>query len=315
MLHLDERGNVIGKETKMVDSRVVDYSQLADGLYVQYRGTDWVFGNDASLVNTALIDEGQSQVYSQSFTRNTSIQETSTVGVTFGPSYVKFAITQAYNKTISDSVTKTVTINQTSPIGKETFYKIYLTYARFDVVKVKNGQPFISATTYEFMGGRAVVVTVDKGQGDNIDTDALVIREDKCLLAEVTDSIWQIIDNTPDMGIVTTGKDGSRIFDLNSNMILGTLQYTSPSCTKLNFVFYVRDAGNYLFYAGPIVNLDLCNLNENSRDQLTRIEFKKADGVNDNYIVKYLEGGKSYVLSLDTDTSYSGSYSLLIQKK
>lgn len=86
---------------------------------------------------------------------------------------------QAYNKTISDTVTKTVTINQISPIGKETFYKIYLTYARFDVIKVKNGQPAVSATTYEYMGGRSVIVIVDKGEGENIDTNSLVTKEDK----------------------------------------------------------------------------------------------------------------------------------------
>lgn len=315
MLHLDEKGNLIGKETKDVGLFGIDYTKFHDGLYVQYRGTDWVFGNDGSLANTALILEGQSQVFSQSFTKTTSIQETSSIGVTFGPSYVKLAISQAYNKTVADSVTKTVTINQTSPIGKETFYKIYLTYARFDVVKVKNGQAAVSATTYEFLGGRATIVQVDKGQGESIDTNALVIREDKCLLPEVTDSIWQIVDNTPNTGILTTGRDGTKIFDLNKQMIFGTFQYMSPSCTKLNFIFNVRDAGNYLIYVGPIVNIDLSDLNINDRDQITRIEFKKADGVNDNYLIKYLEGGKNYVLSLDTDTSHSGSYALLLQKK
>lgn len=73
MLHLDEDGNVTGKETKDVGLFGIDYTKFNDGLYVQYRGTDWVFGNDGSLVNTALIYEGQSQAYSQTFTKTTSI--------------------------------------------------------------------------------------------------------------------------------------------------------------------------------------------------------------------------------------------------
>lgn len=134
-------------------------------------------------------------------------------------------------------------------------------------------------------------------------------------MPELTDNIWQIVDNTPNMDIYKTGRTEEGIFDLNNQMIFGSFQYLSKSCGKLNFIFYVRDAGNYLIYVGPIVNIDLSDLNVNDRDQITRIEFKKADGIADNYILRHIDGGKNYVLSLDTDTSYVGPYSLLIQKK
>lgn len=313
-IQTDENGNVIGVENKEINMLQIDFTTLSDGLYVLYRGTDWVFADDGSLVNTALIYEGQSQTFSQSFTKSSSITESSTIGLTFGPSYVKMAITQAYNKTISDSQTQTITINQVSPIGKETLYKIYLTYSRYDVVRIQDGQKTHSATTYEFMGGRAMVVEVNKGQGGAIDTNALIIREDKCLLQEVNDSIWQIVDSTPNMNILTTGKNANGIFNLNNNMIFNNYNYRSPNCSKLNFIFNISEAGQYLFYVGKVVNLDLSKLNVESREQITRIELKKADGVNDNYILKYLEGG-NYVITLSNDANLVNSYSLLVQKK
>ncbi|CEN86361.1 enterotoxin [Paraclostridium sordellii] len=314
MLKTDENGNILGKLNEEVSTTAIDYSKLSDGLYVLYRGTDWVFGNDGSLVNTALIYEGQSQVFSQNFTKTTEIKDSSSTGVTFGPEYVKIAITQAYEKTISDSTTKEVTINQTSPMGKETFYKIYLTYARYDVVRLEGGKATHSATTYEFMGGRSVITQVEKGQGSSIDTSKLVIKEDTCLLQEVNDSIWQIVDNTPNMNISTIGRDGSNIFDLNKNMNFNTFSYNSPSCSKFNFIFKIREAGTYLFYVGNVVNLDFCKLNIEARDQVSRIQFKKADGVNDNYIKMFVEGG-NYVLTLTNNLGAVNSYPLLIQKQ
>ncbi len=313
MLKTDNEGNIVGKHSVENISNF-DYSNLEDGLYVFYRGTDWVFGNDASLVNTAVIYEGESQTYSQSFTKNTEVRKASSTGITFDLNYIQLAITQAYDVTISDAVTKTVTINQTSPIG-DTFYKIYLTYSRYDVVRIKNGQTTHSASTYEFMGGRSVITNVPKGQIGTIDTEKLVIKEDKCLLNAVEDSMWQIIDNSPNVGNLNIGREsGGKIFDLNANMSFGTFTYNSPSCNQLNFIFNISEHGTYVFLTGRAANLDLYTLNENNRDQITKIDSKKSDNINDTYIKRELKSG-NYVLTISTNNDVNNQYSLLIQKQ
>lgn len=313
MLKTDDEGNIIGKYN-IPNYSGFNYSDLDDGLYVFYRGTDWVFGNDASLANTAVIYEGESQTYSQSFTKNTEIRKSSSTGITFDFNYVKLAITQAYDVTISDSVTKTVTINQASPKG-DTFYKIYLTYLRYDVIRVKNGQVTHSASTYEFMGGRSVITNVAKGEIDSIDTDKLVIKEDKCLLQPVENSMWEIIDNSPNSGNLTVGKDLSgNIFDLNGNMLADTFTYTSQSCNQLNFVFNISEHGTYVFLTGRAANLGLYTLNLNNKDQITKIDVKKSDNINDTYIKKELQSG-NYVLTISTNNDISNEYFILIQKQ
>ncbi|WP_338557601.1 enterotoxin [Paraclostridium sordellii] len=314
-LNLDDNGNIINKEFLNIDPKTIDYTKLTDGLYVAYRGTDWVFGNDGSLEVSSWVTENTPQAFSKSLTHTTSIREASSAGLTFGPSYVKLAITQAYDKTITDTVTKQVTLNMTTKPGTETFYKVYSTYLRFDVVRVSNGEETHSATTYEFAGVRATSVTVDAGQSATVDTNKLVIREDSCLMNPVDDSIWQIIDTTPELDILTTGRKGTDIFDLNKNMIFNSFNYMSPSCDRLNFIFKITEAGTYVFYVGNVVNLDLSTLNINARDQITRMEFRPADGVNNNYIMKYMEGG-NYVLSLEAPSIASAHpFDLLIQKK
>ncbi len=314
MLNTDENGNIIGKSNLDINPLGIDYSKLEDGLYVLYRGTDWVFGNDGSLVNTAVIYDGQSQEFSQTFTKSTSIKNSSSTSLNIDTNYIKFAITQAYDVTITDTVTKTVKINQVSKPGKDTFYKIYLTYLRYDVVRVKKGKATHASSVYEFMGGRAVITEVEKGQIGSIDTEKLVIKEDTCLLQEVNNSIWQIIDSTPNTGFLTTGREGGKIFKLNSNMNFNTFQYSSPTCKQLNFIFNIEQAGDYVFLVGKAANLGLYSLNIESRDQMTKIETKQCDNLNDTYIKRFLEGG-NYVLTVSADNDSNNNYSVLIQKQ
>lgn len=306
----DDNGNILG-EKQIIKTSITD--NLEDGMYVMYRGTDWVFGNDASLEYAKLVNQGGSDHFTQSFTKTTETRKSSTTGLELSYKFLKFAVTQAYDITLSDSVTKSFTIDLTSPSG-DTYYKIYLTYRRYDVLRVKNGQLSHSGSIYEFVGSRTVSKNVPAGQGGSIDTGSMVIHEDTCLLNPVNDSIWQIIDSREESNNLVVGKQGNSIFNLNANMSFNTFTYNSPSCNELYFVFNINEAGNYVFLSGKIVNLDLYKLNVTSRDQITKITSSKANNSSDTYIQQSLQGG-NYVIKLSTNNDISNNYNLLIQKQ
>ncbi len=305
----DEDGNIVS-EKNIITRSITD--NLDDGLYVMYRGTDWVFGNDTSLLYAKLVQEGQSDRFNQSITENTEIRRASSTGITFEYEYLKFAITQAFDVTISNSITRTISVDFTSPSG-DTYFKLYATYKRYDVVRVKNGQITHSGTTYEFVGSRTTQKNVPAGQGDTIDTNSLVIAEDQCLLTPVDNSIWQIIDSR-DGNIVTGRNNDSNIFNLNQNMSFNTFTYTSPSCVELYFIFNITEASTYVFLTGSIVNLTLYSLNINSGDKITKHSESLADNTNDTYISTVLSAG-NYVIKLSTNNDISNKYSLQIQKQ
>ena len=305
----DEDGNIVS-EKNIITRSITD--NLDDGLYVMYRGTDWVFGNDTSLLYAKLVQEGQSDHYTNTFTKQTTSKKTVNMGAEFSYSFLKLAISQAYETTISDSVTKSFTVDFTSPSG-DTYFKLYATYKRYDVVRVKNGQITHSGTTYEFVGSRTTQKNVPAGQGDTIDTNSLVIAEDQCLLTPVDNSIWQIIDSR-DGNIVTGRNTDSNIFNLNQNMSFNTFTYTSPSCVELYFIFNITEASTYVFLTGSIVNLTLYSLNINSGDKITKHSESLADNTNDTYISTVLSAG-NYVIKLSTNNDISNKYSLQIQKQ
>ena len=68
--------------------------------------------------------QGQSDRFNQSITQSTQIRQASSIGITLQYEYLKFAITQAYDITISNSVTKTINVDFTSPSG-DTYFKLY----------------------------------------------------------------------------------------------------------------------------------------------------------------------------------------------
>ena len=304
----DENGNIISE--KNIISRLAT-NDLDDGLYVMYRGTDWVFGNDNSLLYAKLVQQGQSDRFNQSITQSTQIRQASSIGITLQYEYLKFAITQAYDITISNSVTKTINVDFTSPSG-DTYFKLYATYKRYDVLRIKNRQITHSGTIYEFAGSRTIQKNVPAGQGSAIDTNSLVITEDQCLLTPVDNSIWQIIDSRD--GNLVTGRNDSTIFNLNQNMNFNAFSYTSPSCIELYFIFNITEAGTYVFLTGRAANLALYNLNVNSGDKITKISESLADNSNDTYIRTSLSGG-NYVIKVSTNNDISNNYYLLIQKQ
>lgn len=293
-----------------VNGKSISLENLPNGVYCLFRGNDWVFGNDGSLLYSKRINQGGSEHYSESYTKTTSIQKNSSTSLTFDFNYIKLAVTQAFNKTITDSVTKTITVDLDSPSG-DTYYKIYATYTRYDVVRVKNNKVIDNGTLFEFIGSYTLKKNVSVGE--EINQSELFVKETKCMTTEVDNIIWEIVDKDN----LTTGQsenNPSEIFDINKNLIGSTLVYRSPKCRALNFIFKVSEAGTFVMMGSAVTMLTLYNYDINANNQISRLETVNSDGVNSTYIKRYIQAGV-YMLKVESTLDIEDSFQILFQKQ
>ncbi|MFR7993324.1 MAG: enterotoxin [Clostridium sp.] len=293
-----------------VNGRTISLESLPNGVYCLFRGNDWVFGNDGSLLYSKRINQGGTEHYSESYTKTTSIQRNSSTSVTFDFNYIKLAVTQAFNKTITDSVTKTITVDLDSPSG-DTYYKIYATYTRYDVVRVKNNMVIDNGSLFEFIGSYTLKKNV--AAGEEINQSELFIEETKCMTTEVDNIIWEIMDKDN----LTTGQsqnNPNEIFDLNNNLIGSSLIYRSPNCKALNFIFKISEAGRFVMIGSSVTMLTLYNYDVNANNQISRLETVNSDGVNSTYIQRYMQAGV-YMLKVESTLDIEGSFEILFQKQ
>lgn len=293
-----------------INGKSIAVENLPNGVYCIFRGNDWVFGNDGSLLYSKKINQGGSEHYSESYSRTTSIQKNKSTSVTFDFNYIKLSVTKAFNKTITDSVTKTITVDLDSPLG-DTYYKIYATYTRYDVVRVKNNKIIDNGSLFEFIGSYTLKKNISTGS--EINQNELFIKETKCMTTEVDNIIWEIIDKDN----LTTGQsenNPNEIFDLDNNLIGNTFVYRTPKCKALNFIFKIKKAGTFVMMGSAVTILTLYNYDINSNNQISRLETVNSDGVNSTYIKRYLQSGV-YMLKVESTLDIENSFQILFQKK
>lgn len=311
-IELDELGNILSTKPLVASQSV---QSLSDGLYVDYKGSDWILEDDFSLLSQKVIYSGQSEKIIISETKSTVNRKTSSIGLTLEYKFLKTAISQAFDTTITESKEFKNEINLSSPEGSDTLYKVYATYKRYDVMLIKNNQIFQSGTVFEIFDKQTIPYTYSSGS--TFDPNTVILREPTSVTTPIEGSIWEIIDIREGANNLVTGRSisngSAQLFNLENNLLVNQFHYTSPSCNELFFVFNINTSGEYIFYTGIAVDIVLYKLSYPTKDKLEKVEIKLADGVNDNYIIRTIPGG-NYVLKLSTKNSTSNRYGFIIQK-
>lgn len=144
---------------------------LSDGTYLIDRGDGWVLGNDESFIESQFAGPGEDTKLMKGKTVGTinKLMVGSSVGIDLGA--VKLAVEAAYDYAIVNEDNLVAGFRVIAPENQSVYAKSYITYKRYDMIKINEGLVKGYTSTYEPNG--TWVKTINYTDGKKVDQNAL----------------------------------------------------------------------------------------------------------------------------------------------
>ena len=269
-----------GEEVKSVEnvntnSRTLGSLNLQDGTYLIDRGDGWVLGNDESFVESQFGGPGEYTRLSKGKTVGTIQQVMSGTGVSLDLNKVKLAVQASYGRTIVKEDNLIAGFGLICPKDKNIYAKTYITYRRYDMIKIKNDSLDGYTSTYEPNGTWLKYVLYD--DGELVDQNAL--KEKVC----------RNVLNEPELlnirnSISVSGCDYIKNLDIVFNNNTSTLDLVNRSNHPIHkgfgsqkyFSIELRDGSTNEVKASISMNGNDCS-NDSKFDSFDRVKYNIGD--------------------------------------
>lgn len=308
-LKLNSKNDLI-KETKQnVNLKSIDPNNLGDGVYAISKGLGWILPdeNPSSIISTLIVSSGTTGTISETKEISTSITTSITGSAGFTTEFVTSSIEVSFSIEVTNSNSIAVSLEKECPDDKKMFWKVYATFARYDVIVVKNKQITDQSSVYIPKGYYEKVLIVN--QDETLDQSSLVQDKAECVIGE-SEIIKEIVDKTA----IRVPNDGWSMLPLNDSMInnLFVLNTNPVQLGKvINIFFLVQEAGNYLIQSMMNTNMTLYKVDTVNSSVITRVcDLKGEDGVTSE-LVEDLET-TPYMLKIKANIESADAYSHVV---
>lgn len=308
-LETDGCGNLIkGSNIEVSEKYLKSPSRMVtNGVFVIYRGSGWIFGdnNKDGVISSVITASGGTATVSQTVERSKATEISLSVSAGFTGKFIQASIEVGYGITITDTISKQVSISRTASPGMQLFLKVYAMYHRYDVKRLRNGELIDAGSLYEFSGAWEKYMEVP--QGETIDQSLLYEPIVRSVLQEPVQTPVQVIDSEGNL---------EHILDFDNKISSGSYDHLTlwyPRNTPVGVGFNVNVAGKYNFEVGKAVDMVLYEvITENKptgvQRKLNKIAQSNANGITTNKMSAQLKGGNStYMLEIIGDIPVSGN--------
>lgn len=258
---------------------------LPDGTYLIDRGYGWVLGNDKSFVNSQFARPNESLFLKQGKTVSTEHTILSDASAQFNLGMVKAAVELAYEHTILDSNTIALGYQIEAPSDKNIYVKSYVTYKRYDMIKIQNGKLKDHSATYEPNGTWAKTITYK--DGETINQDSLKEKVARNVLGEP-----ELVDikNT----IQVSGCDYVKNLDIVLNDTTNNIELVNRSNTPIHkgygsqeyFSIELKDSNNKTKASMKMTGNDYSN--DSKFDSFDKTRYEIGDTIRISHREPYL---------------------------
>ncbi len=235
---------------------------LKDGVYIVNRGTGWIINEEENYLTSSVVQSGTSSTIETSKSITTTHTAIAGSEVELNYKFARFAIEVSYEHAVSNEETIAASFEVNAPRGKDLYVKLYSTHARYDMIKVENGEIVEHSATYVPEGTWAKVI--EHTPGSNLNLGKFEEKVTRCVLGEMPiDSIKNIISIN---GVVINPEKG---FDLALDYNSEEIQFFNRSNNAIHLGFGEQ---KYLKFS----------LLDSSMEEKSSFEFKGSDKPSDS---------------------------------
>lgn len=302
-IELDSSGKPASSKDISNQNTKSGLESLEDGLYVIDYKDGWIRGNDQGLIRTVVVPSGmqgglQKIEYSE-FVSTITKSQTST----FGPSFVKLSIQQAYGNGIGNAQSINVRQWITAPKGKDLFLKAQTVYRKYFTINIKNNKIIDSAASYQ--PSSYTLSSLEFDSGSKVNQKKLYEPTDRNILGDPSYDIKQVIEGTLDhtetQHIPSTLPHRTRTNYYPQDKTVG-LYFTVSSSGK----YEMRDKMMPLSAAstqyGIGTSMTLYKVNKSDNSIMSKVASIPYNFKEYNYIVDFI--GNPLVADLDSNSKY-----------